>query len=85
MGTSILDAEARDRLTRLETEMRLSHEYRNRELAELKETLDEVVKQQTVITNRMLKFDGGFWIIMTISGIIGFLISNFKHYFLGKV
>jgi hypothetical protein len=80
-----LDAESRDRLTRLETEMRLSHEYRNRELAELKEAVDQLVAQQQVITNRMLKFDGGFWIIMTISGIIGFLVANFKHYFMGKV
>lgn len=80
-----MDAEARERLVRLEIEHKLMHEQNQKELTQLRELLKNVAESQNKITNRMMKFDGAFWIIMTMAGVLGFVISNFKYYLLGKV
>lgn len=79
-----MEQELRDRLTRIETEFRIDREHRDREMADIRASLKLLVEQQTKITNRLLKLDGGFWLALTFAGVVGFFVSNFKHLLFGR-
>lgn len=79
-----MEQELRDRLTRIETEFRINREHRDREMESIRDSLKQLAEQQTKITNRILKLDGGFWLALTFAGVIGFFVSNFKHLLVGR-